>query len=408
MAHEPGSAPATVRGRLLGVDAARGVALLGMMSVHVLPALTADGDFSASRLIASGRSAALFAVLAGVSLALATGRRTPPRGRPLLAASLSVAMRAVVIFLVGLCLGPFGSGVAVILAYYGLLFLLAIPFLGLSARVLLPLAATWAVVTPIISHALRAEAPPASYDNPTLLSLTDPITLLRELLLTGYYPVFPWLAYVLAGLGLGRLALDAPRVAGWLLGGGAALAAATWCVSWLIVERGGLDHLVAAGLGDHPASPLNFTTGVLHTSFFGTTPTTSWWWLTVASPHTATPFDLLHTIGAAAAVLGLMLLLAPRARIVAWPLAVIGGMTFTLYSLHVLLLASGLSGDTLRVYLTHVVIMFAAAMPWRVLIGRGPLEALAAAMARAGRESVMAPPPPPSPDTHDHQRSGPP
>jgi uncharacterized membrane protein len=397
----PATPVAGARGRLLGVDAARGVALLGMMSVHVLPALTADGDFSASRLIASGRSAALFAVLAGVSLALATARHTAPAPsrRHWLASGLSTAVRALVILAVGLFLGTLDSGVAVILTYYGLLFLLAIPFLGLPARALLPLAAVWAVVTPVISHALRDDAPRASFDNPTLESLGDPVGLLRELLLTGYYPAFPWMAYLLAGLGLGRLALGTPKVAGWLLGGGVALAAGTWATSWLIVERAGLDHLISGGLGDQPASPLDFTTGVLHTSFFGNTPTTTWWWLTVASPHSSTPFDLLHTIGTATAVLGLMLLIAPRARALVWPLAAIGGMTFTLYSLHVVLLATAVPGDTLNVYLTHVAIAFAVAMPWRAFVGRGPLEGLAATMSRSARELALSP--------RDHQRSDP-
>ena len=41
----------------------------------------------------------------------------------------------------------------------------------------------------------------------------------------------------------------------------------------------------------------------------GVTPTTSWWWLAVALPHSSTPFDLARTIGTSLAVLGAMLLL---------------------------------------------------------------------------------------------------
>ncbi len=377
--------------RLLGVDAARGVALLGMMSVHVIPALTQDGEFSASRLIAGGRSSALFAVLAGVSLALVAGGRTPPAGRELLAARLGVGARALVIFLVGMMLGSFDSGVAVILAYYGVLFLLAVPFLGLGPRMLLPLAAAWAVLAPLVSHAWRMDQPAASYDNPTLGSLAAPATLIRELLFTGYYPVFPWMAYALAGMGLGRLALNSPRVAGALFGGGAALAAATWATSWIILDSGVRERLAEAGLGGHPASPGDFADVVLTTSFYGTTPTTSWWWLVVSSPHTATPFDLLHTIGTAAAVLGLMLLLAPRAAVVLRPLGAVGSMTFTLYSLHVVLLTTVLPPTTTHAYALHIVVAFAIAVPWRRFVGRGPLEALAATMSRNAR--ALAGPP---------------
>lgn len=379
------TAPGT---RLLGVDAARGVALLGMMSVHIIPAITDDGGFSASRLLAGGRSSALFALLAGVSLALAYGGRTPPRGRHLLRAGLGVGLRALVIFLVGLALGSLDSGAAVILAYYGVLFVVAIPFLSLPARALLPLAAVWACAAPLISHVWRTDQPGATYDNPTLDSLSAPTELLRELLFTGYYPVFPWIAYLLAGLGIGRLALHSPRVAGGLLAGGAAIGAGAWITSWMLLRGGGADHLVEAGLGGHPASPYDFAGHVLTTSFYGTTPTTTWWWQIVASPHTATPFDLWHTIGTSAAILGLMLLIAPRAQALLSPLGAIGSMTFTLYSLHVVLLATVLPGDTDNAYLWHIMIAFAIAMPWRRFIGRGPLEALAAAMSRAARDLV--------------------
>lgn len=391
MAVQEDARPTAVRSRLLGVDAARGIALLGMMSVHIIPAIGDDGGLTMSRLIASGRSSALFAVLAGVGLALATGGRTPPRGRPLAAASVGVALRALVIFMVGLCLGSFPSGVAVILAYYGVLFLLAIPFLGLGPRILLPLGLVWAAGAPLLDHYWRIGEPLASYEVPDLGSVEQPVELLRELTITGYYPVFPWLAYVLVGLGIGRLTLSSTRVAAALLAGGAALAVAAWVTSTVLLDNGALEHLVAAGLGGHPASPFDFAAVVNNTSFYGTTPATSWWWLVVAAPHTATPFDLLHTIGTSAAVLGLMLLVAPRAKPLVWPLAAIGGMTFTLYTLHVVLLSGPLGEHDLTTYLMHVAIMFAIAMPWRAFIGRGPLEAVAAALGRAGRELVLSP-----------------
>ncbi|MGY2062520.1 heparan-alpha-glucosaminide N-acetyltransferase domain-containing protein, partial [Nocardia gipuzkoensis] len=59
--------------RLIGVDAARGLALIGMMAVHVLPDATDDGDPTWSFTLFGGRASALFAVLAGVSVALLTG-----------------------------------------------------------------------------------------------------------------------------------------------------------------------------------------------------------------------------------------------------------------------------------------------------------------------------------------------
>ena len=69
--------------RLVGLDVARCLALLGMVAAHVLDERTPDGDLTARAQLVDGRAAALFAVLAGVSLVLMS-RRTgwPGAGGP--------------------------------------------------------------------------------------------------------------------------------------------------------------------------------------------------------------------------------------------------------------------------------------------------------------------------------------
>ena len=146
---------ATTDRRLVGVDATRGLALLGMMAVHVLPAVASDGGATIAHLIAGGRSAATFAVLAGVGLALLTGGANPHRGRRWAAASAGLVVRAAAIGVVGLLIGSADSGVAVILAYYALLFVVAIPLLPLRAGPLFALALTVACLAPVLSHLLR-------------------------------------------------------------------------------------------------------------------------------------------------------------------------------------------------------------------------------------------------------------
>ena len=66
-----------------------------------------------------------------------TGGREPVRGQERLARSAGLAVRALLIAFLGLMLGEIGSGLAVILTYYGVLFLLGLPFLGLRAPALL-------------------------------------------------------------------------------------------------------------------------------------------------------------------------------------------------------------------------------------------------------------------------------
>ena len=73
-------APKTSFTRLVGIDAARGLALAGMMATHLLPAWNeTTGDATLNWILFPGNAAALFALLAGVGLALSTGGRTDPR-----------------------------------------------------------------------------------------------------------------------------------------------------------------------------------------------------------------------------------------------------------------------------------------------------------------------------------------
>jgi uncharacterized membrane protein len=365
------------RGRLAGVDAARGIALLGMMSVHVFPAIDETGQTSTAYLLASGRASALFAVLAGVGLALTTGGRDPYRGRRLLASRSGLFARAGLLAALGLALGAVDTPVAIILVYYALLFVCALPFLSLGARALVPLAAGWAVVAPALSHVVRSSLDESGGGNPTFGSLAEPGALVTELVLTGYYPVLPWMAYLLAGLAVGRLALDSVRVAVGLLVGGVGLALLAKAVSWtLLYPLGGLDRIA-----DSPVVERR-----LSTSLGGTTPTSSWWWLAVSGPHSGTPLDLLHTIGTALGVLGACLLVVRVAAPVLTPLVAAGGMTLTLYSAHVIALGLDGSGtDDAALLMVHVIVALAFALTWRAHRRRGPLEAVVSATERSVR-----------------------
>jgi uncharacterized membrane protein len=373
----PGVSAAGGRGRLYGVDAARGIALLGMMAVHIFPAIDETGRTSAAFLVASGRASALFAVLAGVGLALATGGPHPYRSRQLLAARSGLIVRAGLLALLGLTLGAVETPVAIILVYYAVMFVCALPFLSLGVRVLAPLAVAWALLAPLLSHLVRSSLDESGRGNPTFGSLAEPQALLTELVLTGYYPVLPWMAYLLAGLAVGRLALNSPRVAAALLVGGTGLALLTKTVSWILLHPlDGLDQIVSSPWVERRLS----------TSLGGTTPTTSWWWLTVSGPHSGTPLDLLHTIGTALAVLGACLLITRAAVPLLRPLTAAGSMTLTLYSLHVL--ALGATGDntaSATLLTIHVLLALALALAFHAHHQRGPLEALISRTERSTR-----------------------
>ncbi|MCU1692827.1 MAG: putative rane protein [Frankiales bacterium] len=355
------------RSRLSGVDVARGVALLGMMAVHVFPEERPDGSTSLVHVLVSGRAAALFAVLAGVGLALLTRREAPGQ-------RTSVALRALVVAFVGLVLGAVDSGLAVILAYYGVLFLVALPLLRLPARVLAAASLAFALLGPLLSFALRPSLPPRAPGNPTVdLLLLHPWQLVTTLLVTGYYPVLCWGAYLCAGLAVGRLDLRSRVVQVRLALGGAVLAAAASAASWLLLDLRGADAIAATdpsrGLGDNQ---------------FGNVPTSTPWWLAVDAPHASTPPDLLLTTGTSLLVLGLALLVCTRpvvARLLR-PLAAAGSMTLTLYVVHVVVVAATSGGSPALLWSVQVVAFWLFAVGWLRLFPRGPLETVVAEASR--------------------------
>ncbi len=360
-----------------------------MMAIHVLPGDDADGSRSTAYTLAYGRAAATFAVLAGVGLALATARtRSAPRGsRSRRGTAAALTVRAAAIGAIGLALGYLDSGVAVILAYYGLFFMLAIPLLRLRPLPLGAIAAAIAVLMPIASFAIRDDLPAPFRTNPTFGDLDDVLELLTVLTITGYYPVLPWMAYICAGLAVGMLPLRSTRVAAWLLVGGSALALGARLMSRLLLNQLGGRVEIAATLNlatDSPALDQALSAGR-----FGNVPTTTWWWLAVDAPHTTTPLDLLHTTGVAIAVLGAGLLVARVASGLLVPLAAAGAMTLTLYTLHVVGLSSGLlPHDPYASYWLQVAGVLAFATAWWMTRARGPIEEIVATLAGRARHEV--------------------
>ncbi|MHA6616940.1 heparan-alpha-glucosaminide N-acetyltransferase domain-containing protein [Pseudonocardia sp. DLS-67] len=391
--------PPPRRPRLAGVDMARGLALVGMVAVHALVVVTDDGAPTPLYTVVAGRSAALFAVLAGVGIAFTTGRARVAPGRPFWAAAAALVARAGAIGLIGLALGGTDAEiVSVILCYYAILFLFAVPL------VLLPtwaVAATGAVVAagvPVLSHLVRPGLPAPSLDNPSFADLFGhPLELLTELTLTGTYPALPWLTYLCAGLVVGRLRLSSVRVATGLVAGGVGAALAASVASLILLDPlGGMASIAAAT----PAEDLEGYRSVADYLALvpeGTTPTTTWWWLAVMAPHSGTTPDLVQTTGSALAVIGSMLLLARLAGpvagriigIVGVPLAAAGSMTLTLYTASAMFMDSDLDGyDPMGGFLVQVGVGVVFALVWRKAMGRGPLESLVSWAAHRARSFV--------------------
>ncbi|MEC5180308.1 heparan-alpha-glucosaminide N-acetyltransferase domain-containing protein [Arthrobacter sp. CG_A4] len=384
--------------RLTGIDAARGLALLGMMATHVLPTFESDAQLSPTwvGLVFSGRASALFAVLAGIGLALSTGKQQPLQGTELWAARRGIALRALVVGAVGLSIGGLEVNIAIILVHYAVLFLCVLPFLGFDVKRLLILAVGWVLITPALAFLLRpwllTSTPPLRLGhNPRWEDLTTPPALLGDLFLTGYYPVFQWIAYLLIGLAIGRLALTTAAVPVLLLAAGTAVAVLAKWLSTVMMEDWGGRAALQAQLTD-PSYPLK---SLLEVNLAGVDQSGSAWWLATSSPHSGTTLDLLHTSGVAAAAAGVFLLLgrlSQGARMDALlPLRGAGAMTLSLYAAHLCVMASlygqplpsGWTVEGLYWVQAAAVVLIGgifAALSWR-----GPLEWVAHAANRLGR-----------------------
>ncbi len=348
-----------------------------MVAAHVLEARTPDGRLTWHAWLVEGRASALFAVLAGTSLVLVAGR-SGDRG-----ARTGLAVRAVLVAGWGLVLGELDSGLAVILTYYGVLFLLGLPFLRLRAGVLLAWAGAWVVVGPVASQLLRPHLPVRGTDSPTSGQLAHPGHLLSELLLTGYYPCLTWLPYLLLGMALGRCDLRSRSVQTGLVLGGLAGSVLALVVSRALTEQDWVLRRVvpdAGRYGDVSTADafVNAVSGGLH----GTTPAEgSWTWLLVVAPHSGTPFDLVETGASAALVIGLCLLLvtwlgATVQRAVAVCFGA-GTMTLSLYSLHVLMRTDRVwPPEQPSSFGWHVVVLTVVGATFVALRTRGPLEAV--------------------------------
>ncbi|WP_129337449.1 heparan-alpha-glucosaminide N-acetyltransferase domain-containing protein [Cellulomonas endophytica] len=337
----PPSAPAPAAGRsddapgrrrLVGIDLARGVAVLGMVTAHVGP----DEGRVLPRLleVADGRSAALFVVLAGVGLALLSGGDRPATGVDLVRARVRVLARAALLVPLGALLALLGTPVVVILLTYGALFVVGAAALRLPRVALLVLAGAAALGGPVL-HALLAPLSDATGSPETLW----------DVLVGPYYPAVVWVAYLLVGLALGRGDLRSPGTRGRLALLGAGLVVLGHGGSWVAEHVLGLP-------------------GVLVTT----------------EPHSATTFEVVGNTGSALLVLAACLVVAERLPRPVAPVVATGALSLTAYSGHLVVLAllgtdavwDPTTGTWLALALGVVLVCWA----WHAALGRGPLEAL--------------------------------
>lgn len=333
--------------RLAGVDLARGLAVLGMLSAHLLTIEEFDPGSPDTWIdVVNGRSSILFAVLAGVSLALVSGGAAPVHVPRLRVVRRRTAVRAAVLWTIGIFLILTGVPVFVILPSYAILFLLALPFLRLRAPALWVLAGALALTMPLLQPTLDEVVARAGAD--------------VELMLGWHYPFTLWIAFVLAGLAAGRSDLRRTRTQVTVVVAGAVLAVVGYgaVALWPATDGGG------------------------------------WAAVWTDRAHSGGLPEVIGSGGVALAVIGASLLVCRT--VLAWvliPIRAVGSMPLTAYVGQLVVWAVvaaivlGDSGDLggfreldpLGPFLVTTIVGCTA---WALLLGRGPLERAVAWIAR--------------------------
>lgn len=382
-------------GRVPGADIARGIAVLGMFTAHM--GVTSD-DISTLEgwlSLAHGRSSILFATVAGVSLALFTGGAKPFTGELMRTARARILVRAVLLMALVAVLDLLDGRVLLILGFYAAYFVLALPFLRLSPARLATMAVIIAVVGPFLAY-----YGPEALARAGLRAPHDGSGAATDFLLTGHYPAVVWMAYVFAGLAVGRCDLRSPALRLGLVAGGFGLAAVSSLVSsTLVAGAGGIEaieqQITRASFEYQVTTPLTLTD-----------PWPPLAGLYLEGPHDDTMFEALGSGGFALGVLGLCLLVGAggstgadggggrqvvrrTALAVTAPLAAVGAMALTVYSAQIAVIWWwSRTGVDLLVYPDNgplglmVLSALAAATLWRALFGRGPLERVFTGVAR--------------------------
>lgn len=384
--------------RISGLDVARALAIMGMIGAHVGAIPDFDPTVPLSYLsIVHGNSSILFAVLAGVSIALVTGRTRLPDPADLPRLRMALLGRGAAIFLIGLALEMLGTMVAVILTFYGALYIASLPVLRWNRRRLVLVALGIALLGPVLVTAA------------TMLSLSS-YGAGATLVLTGVYRFTTWAPLMLIGMAIGRTDLSRARVAAAIAGIGALVCAVAHGLALVAtLSLGALSPDLAAQLrpgsmssswsssssastsvidedgtsssgssvyddGTVPAESVDMTGMVCYPpmpgdplvlcgteeDLVGPSESSSWssgsvtGWeaypqslqdqsplptlvsaLVSTSPHSGGTLEIFASGGLALLVIGLCLLIGRPLRWVLLPLSAMGSMPLTAYSLHI-------------------------------------------------------------------------
>lgn len=199
--------------RIIGFDIARALAIFGMVVVNFKIAMNATTGNPSLLWFASlfeGRASALFVVLAGVGVTFLTNKaRLSNNANSIKSARISLLKRAILLIVIGLAYTPIWE--ADILHFYGFYFLIATIIFTFGNKKLLIIATVIMLLFPLLM---------AFFDYSkgwdwTIFKYHGFWTfdgMIRHIFYNGFHPVFPWAAFLVFGMWLGRQELSSTKV----------------------------------------------------------------------------------------------------------------------------------------------------------------------------------------------------
>ncbi len=190
--------------RIIGIDVARSIAVIGMIIVNFKIVLGENG-LNWVRSVTSvfdGKAAATFVVLAGIGLALTTNSALRNNDRQKLRiARIKIAKRALFLFIVGLSYIVIWP--ADILHFYGVYMLITLLLLSSNEKTILISAIVVILLYPLLISLINYKTG-WNFDTFEYLDFWTFNGFFRNLFFNGFHPVIPWTAFMLFGFWFGK------------------------------------------------------------------------------------------------------------------------------------------------------------------------------------------------------------
>jgi uncharacterized membrane protein YeiB len=194
--------------RIIGIDVARALSIIGMVIVNFKVVLGEEGQ-NWVKLIASvfdGKASATFVVLAGVGIAL--GTNSAFRNNDLIKLRMSqikIVKRALFLFIIGLSYMVIWP--ADILHYYGVYMIITLLLIRSKPQWILMWAGAVILVYPFLLYWFDYETG-WNLDTLEYLDFWEFGGFLRNLFINGFHPVMPWVSFMLVGFWYGKQDLN--------------------------------------------------------------------------------------------------------------------------------------------------------------------------------------------------------